>query len=587
MNKNYDKDEIKDIIEKTIETIEKEITSKKNSKDLFDLNKIFMFLKDLFDLFNVYYTLDIFSCCKIIINKYIPILNFVIKIDKDLARLNEYSNILKESYRKGARISLEHFMIYYDWDSKDKFYENRVDILEGFVYYLNSMAYTRKVKLLIVNMPSGWGKTRTVKMYEAWRLGVDPTGTFLSLARSDRLLKQGSSSVMEIIKSEQYREIFTKLDYTKDKDLFLKDSVEDWKLKYCKLGASYITGTRDGGITGLRCNFSTHIDDMYDDEYEAQSKELNDRVFTKYEMVWTERTTKGIEPQIIITMTKWGIDDLVTRIINNARAKHKFKKHKKFPYTEVSEDGSVVIITIPALNEYDKSTCPNLNTTEYLLDKRNKISTASWLTNFQQQATPQEGLEFDWDKLTTYDTIPIREDSYCKASLDPPRKGKDYLSMPIFNRIGDKHVLVDILLIQKTPKECIDEIIDKIIDNKIIFLTLENNTDTSLGAYIKEKLYQREYNPNLITINEHFSTKNKEMRINGVKDTIKDNIIFPCKSLYGINTQMGKAMDMLTRYSFLFPNKYDDFPDSLGMYAEDVILGNAVIQKAKATKRYF
>lgn len=587
MNKNYDKDEIKDIIEKTIETIEKEITSKKNSKDLFDLNKIFLFLKDLFDLFNVYYTLDIFSCCKIIINKYIPILNFIIKIDKDLTRLNEYSNILKESYRKGARISLEHFMIYYDWDSKDKFYENRVDILEGFVYYLNSMAYTRKVKLLIVNMPSGWGKTRTVKMYEAWRLGVDPTGTFLSLARSDRLLKQGSLSVMEIIKSEQYREIFTKLDYTKDKDLFLKDSVEDWKLKYCKLGASYITGTRDGGITGLRCNFSTHIDDMYDDEYEAQSKELNDRVFNKYEMVWTERTTKGIEPQIIITMTKWGIDDLVTRIINNAREKHKFKKHKKFPYTEVSEDGSVVIITIPALNEYDKSTCPNLNTTEYLLDKRNKISTASWLTNFQQQATPQEGLEFDWDKLTTYDTIPIREDSYCKASLDPPRKGKDYLSMPIFNRIGDKHVLVDILFIQKTPKECIDEIIDKIIDNKIIFLTLENNTDTSLGAYIKEKLYQREYNPNLITINEHFSTKNKEMRINGVKDTIKDNIIFPCKSLYGINTQMGKAMDMLTRYSFLFPNKYDDFPDSLGMYAEDVILGNAVIQKAKATKRYF
>ena len=45
--------------------------------------------------------------------------------------------------------------------------------------------------------------------------------------------------------------------------------MEDWKLKYCRLGSSYITGTRDGGITGLRCSFSTHVDDMYDDEYEG------------------------------------------------------------------------------------------------------------------------------------------------------------------------------------------------------------------------------------------------------------------------------------------------------------------------------
>ena len=47
----------------------------------------------------------------------------------------------------------------------------------------------------------------------------------------------------------------------------------------------------------------------------AQSKDLNDRIYTKYQMVWTERTTKGVEPQIIVTMTKWGVDDLVSRII--------------------------------------------------------------------------------------------------------------------------------------------------------------------------------------------------------------------------------------------------------------------------------
>lgn len=583
MNNKYDKTQILSLINKSLKALDSNFTNKGHQK-MFTYDQVFAIFEELDKLFKIYYDLDLFQCCKLVINKYIPLLNLIIRLDTHIERRIKYNEFLKNSYRMGARISLEHFMIYYDWDSRDKFYENRVDILEGAVYYLNSMAYNRKIKLLVINMPSGWGKTRTVKMYEAWRLGVDPSGTYLSLARSDRLLKQGSSSVMEIIKSDQFREVFPRLDWKKDKDLFLKDSVEDWKLKHCRLGATYITGTRDGGITGLRCSYSTHIDDMYDDEYEAQSKDLNDRVYTKYQMVWTERTTKGIEPQIIVTMTKWSVDDLVSRIINDAKEKHEFKKDK-FPFTEISEDGSCVIITIPALDEYDKSTCPNLNSTEYLHDKRNKISTASWLTNFQQQATPQEGLEFDWDKLETYQTTPTKEENFCKASLDPPRKGKDYLSMPIFTRTGEKWSLIDILFVQKTPKECIDDICQKIIDNNIIALVLENNTDTSLSAFIKEKLKEKGYNINLLTIYEKFNVKNKEARINDVKDTIKANIIFPCKEMYGINTQMGKAMDMLVRFSFLFPNKFDDFPDSIAMFVQEILLGGSIPQKAVAVRR--
>lgn len=586
MNRKHDKNHILTLINKSLKALDDNFSNQRYRR-MFTYEEIYAIFTELDKLFDIYYGLALFDCCKLVINEYIPLLNLIVKLDTHINRKTKYNDLLKNAYRMGARISLEHFMIYYDWDNKDKFYENRVDILEGMVYYLNSMAYNRKIRLLIVNMPSGWGKTRTVKLYEAWRLGIDPTGAFLSLARSDRLLKQGSASVMEIIKSEQFREVFPKLDYTKDKDLFLKDSMEDWKLKYCRLGSSYITGTRDGGITGLRCSFSTHIDDMYDDEYEAQNKDLNDRIYAKHQMVWTERTTKGIEPQIIVTMTKWGVDDLVTRIINDEKEKQNFVKHKKFPFTEISEDGTCVIITIPALNEYDESTCPNLNSTEYLHDKRSKISTASWLTNFQQQATPQEGLVFDWDKLITYDTPPIFEENFCKASLDPPRRGKDYLSMPIFTKTGDKWSLIDILFVQKAPRECIDEICQKIIDNNIIALALENNTDASLGAFITEKLKEKGFNHNLLTIYEKFNTKNKEARINEVKDTIKNNIIFPNKELYGINTQMGKAMDTFVRFSFLHPNKFDDFPDSVAMFVQEILLEGSIPQKAIAVRRPF
>lgn len=586
MNNKYDKKQVVELINKSLKALDDNFTNQRYKKTL-TYEEVYFIFEELNKLFGIYYGLNLYECCKLAINRYIPLLNLIVKLDTHIDRKVKYSNFLKEAYRMGARISLEHFMIYYDWDNKDKFYENRVDILEGLIYYLNSMAYNRKIKLLVVNMPSGWGKTRSVKMYEAWRLGIRPQEAFLSLARSDRLLKQGSASVVEIIKSEQFREVFPKLDYTKDKNLFLKDSVEDWKLKYCSLGSTYITGTRDGGITGLRCSASTHVDDMYDDEYEAQSKDLNDRIYLKYQMVWVERTIKGVEPQIIVTMTKWGVDDLVSRIINDARDKNKFIQHEKFPFTEISEDGSCVIITIPALNDKDESTCPNLNSTEYLHDKRSKISTASWLTNFQQQATPQEGLVFDWDKLTTYQTPPIKEENFCKASIDPPRKGKDYLSMPIFTRQGDKWALIDILYVQQAPRECLEDICQKIIDHNIIALALENNTDSSLGAFIEDRLKQMGHNTSTLNIYEKFSTVKKEMRINDVKDTIKSIIVFPNKDLYGINTQMGKAMDSLVRYSFLYPTKFDDFPDSLAMFIQEIVLEGSIPQKAIATRRIF
>lgn len=50
---------------------------------------------------------------------------------------------------------------------------------------------------------------------------------------------------------------------------------------------------------------------------------------------------------------------------------------------------------------------------------------------------------------------------------------------------------------------------------------------------------------------------------------------------------MGKAMEQLTSYSFDFPNRHDDMPDSLALFGDQIILENAVPQKAVAMKRPF
>ena len=116
-------------------------------------------------------------------------------------------------------------------------------------------------------------------------------------------------------------------------------------------------------------------------------------------------------------------------------------------------------------------------------------------------------------------------------------------------------------------------------------MVVETNTDSSLPETLKNKLRERNYNGCVIT--ELHSTKIKEVKINSMKDLIKDKMYFPERTKYGINSQMGKAMQQLTIYSFDFPNKHDDMPDSLAIFAEQVILGEAIPQKAVAVRRRF
>ena len=46
-------------------------------------------------------------------------------------------------------------------------------------------------------------------------------------------------------------------------------------------------------------------------------------------------------------------------------------------------------------------------------------------------------------------------------------------------------------------------------------------------------------------------------------------------------------MEQLTSYSFDFPNKHDDMPDSLALFGDQIILGNAIPQRAEAMSRPF
>lgn len=547
---------------------------------------LYSLMKDLAALMENLDLIDRKNCSKIAVSRYIPLLNLLIRLDYNQERLADYHDFLKSAYTYGARISFEHFLIRYEWDSNDKVYEKRNEILKSYVYYLNYMCYHPEFETIVVNLPSGYGKTRIEKLYEAFRLGLDPTGTFLSICSNDGLVKAASRSVIDIIKSEEYGLIFPHLDYSKDKKLFIKETDGEWKLKQCHLNNSYIAQSRESNVVGVRASLSIHIDDMYGDPAEALNMPLNRRLWDKYITVWVERFVKNKTVQKVVTGTLWSPYDLLSQIIDSLKKEHTFKPHPKFKFTQISEDGKHVIVQVPALDPTTgESTCPELVSTEELLKKKAKMSNYLWQCNFQQNPIPPDGLEFDWKNLKTYEFPPVNETGFTEATLDPARRGHDFVSMPIFQHYGDDYALVDVLFERNAMSELYDAIVDKIIDNNIVKLVIENNTDTSLKTLLEERLFARGYF-NCIMI-EKYNTAKKELRIQSQQGNIKRRIYFPDKELYGITTPMGMFMEQLTMFSFTMPNKFDDAIDSVAMYCSEIIEGNAKPAKARAIRRPF
>ena len=556
--------------------------NKKNIK----FETLYSLMKDLAALMSNLDLVDRKNCSKIAITRYIPLLNLLIRIDKDEERLIDYHDFLKSAYTYGARISFEHFLIRYEWDSNDKVYEKRNEILKSYVFYLNYMCYHPEFETIVCNLPSGYGKTRIEKLYEAFRLGLDPTGTFLSICSNDGLVKAASRSVIDIIKSEEYALIFPHLDYSKDKKIFVKETDGEWKLKQCHLNNSYIAQSRESNVVGVRASLSIHIDDMYGDPAEALNMSLNRRLWDKYITVWVERFVKNKTVQKVITGTLWSPYDLLSQIIDSLKKEHTFIPHPKYKFTQISEDGKHVIIQVPALDPFTgRSTCPELVSTEELLLKKAKMSNYLWQCNFQQNPIPPEGLEFDWKNLKQYDYIPVNETGFTEATLDPARRGHDFVSMPIFQQYGDDYALVDVLFERNAMSELYDKIVDKIIDNNVVKLVIENNTDTSLKTVLEERLFSRGYY-NCIMI-EKYNTTKKELRIQSQQGNIKRKIWFPNKDLHGITTPMGMFMEQMTMFSFTMPNKFDDAIDSVAMFCSEIIEGKAKPQKAHAIKRPF
>jgi predicted phage terminase large subunit-like protein len=586
MKNKYSLREVESAIDKILTIIDSNYKTK-TQKIGFD--EIFSLMKDLYSLFNTYTEIDYKKCSNQARRRYIPILNLLLNIDNSSQRRVVYYAQLENAYKLAARYDFESFVIYYEWEETDKFYEPRYEILGSYAYYLDKMAKDPDMELIIANLPSGAGKTYLEKLAEAFSYGLDDTGTILSLCSNDDVVKGGSRTVRDIIKNERFGDVFPNKRYAKEnRSYFLKETEGEWKLKNCKLSASYYAKTTNSNVIGVRASKWIHIDDLYAGYKEALDEQMNIYYYNQHVTVWRKRFVQGKKPKIVITGTMWSPTDFIVRIIELYKSREAFVKHPKFKYTWISLDEKKVIIQVPALDmETGESSCKALWKTEDLILERDSMDAYLWETNFQQNPTTPEALEFDYKNLRTYDTKPINEYGSTISAIDGTRKsGKDFFAMPILQPYGDDYALIDCIYTKVATSELFDDIVDKIIEHNIKLLVVETNVDGGLKKVIEEKLKERGFN-NGIQIIEKYSTVVKATRIELEKGNIKSRIVFPARGMYGLNTHMGRFMQSFTIYNSQGRNEHDDANDCLAEVTSEIISGKAKSQKVKIIKRPF
>ena len=520
--------------------------------------------------------------------KIIPLMEDIIE-KASIDFMPDFFELYKKIYAFCGRRDFECFIEYMEWDMPKKVYGNRRDVLASYVYALNRCAFDPKLEYIIASFPPSIGKSYCLNLFCAWSYGLSIDYSNIRMSYSDELVRGFSRTVKNYLLDPKFADIFTNFKLYKAKP-FQVEKETDWTLKNaCVPKSNLISRSRGGTINGERTNFAFMFDDMTKGQEEANNVAIHQEIYDRWNTDWFPRRTDDPITYIFVG-TQWSPEDILNRVIEDREAVSPLRPHPDYKFTFISEDESTIVIKVPMLDENGITTCPIV----YPQDKAEHIKnvTDEFLFScvYQQDPIAPTGREFSDELLLHYDELPVNEDgtpAYSTGSyavLDPARRGKDNVSMPIYKHGDDDYYyMFDCIFEQKPMTDLYDDIVDKIIEDQIVELVIENNTDTSLKTLIEDRLKARNYS--LCEIREKYNTAVKEQRIKDNRGIVKSRIKFKEKKSYFPNTPYGRFMKNMNYYSFDYPNKHDDAPDSSCMFASEIIIGKYAYGKVEGIDR--
>ena len=533
------------------------------------------------NVLEMWYNQDEMGAVKVAKQKLIPALyNLISK--GSVENMASFFDYYRRVYSICARRDFECFVDYIEWEQPRKVLANRREVLKPYIDALQELAFNPLLHYVIVCYPPSLGKSYIATLWEAWAFGMSIDNSIIRMSYSDELVLGFSRTVKGIICSPTFCEIFPYFQRYNGKP-FEVERESDWKIRNANVPKSnLISRTRSGATTGERANFAIIFDDMTKGAEEANSDAVHRGVYDKWNTEWWNRRD-GERCKFLFVGTQWTPEDILNRIIED-RNKVSPLHETDNPYVMRNDD--TIVIRVPLFDSEGKTTCSEVYPQEIAEQIRDTTDPFLFSCVYQQDPIAPTGRELAWENLTTYITPPDNLEPYCMAVMDTKRRGKDNLNMFICKPDGcGKHFLWDCIFSKKPMEELYDDIINKIITNNITTLVIENNIDVSLKPLLEGKLAERGcYTCKIV---ELYNTIKKEERIKNNLFGIQRNIIFMDKSTVKPNTDIGRLMENITKYSFDYPNKFDDGPDGAAMYNSEIIIGRSILQKPKPIQRIF
>jgi hypothetical protein len=313
-----------------------------------------------------------------------------------------------------------------------------------------------------------------------------------------------------------------------------------------------IDGTWTGAVDVSKDGY-LYVDDLVRDREHSLSPQRMENTFQEYLNKMVDRKNDGARELMVGTL--WNVLDPLQRIS-----------------VQYELDERYVFRRIPALDENDESNFDyeiNGFSTEYYKQMRERLANAEWMAKYQQQPYVREGLLFPQNECMFFDGIVEEGEWIVTAFCDPAFGGADKLSMPVKLKHVEsgKQMIIDWVYKKGTQNITVPLIVDSIIRNVITELRIEKNAGGNLIAdSIKKELEKRGCHHCKIIQFSASVRENKEERIKGYSDYVKDNFWFLMESRY-LPTKEEDAISGIQR--FRRTEMYTDAMNELHMHTSE------------------
>lgn len=474
-------------------------------------------------------------------------------------------------------------------------WKNNERAFTGYWFYANKMVLDGTVKFLEKQLPTGTGKSLSDAFMHAYIFGIDINNDVFKVCGNDKFTDDCFNNVIKIMTSPQYAKVFPYYAQFNGKENLMFSFCSTKELKFNITGSTVSTSlricTKLSKTNGVRAKF-LFIDDItqQDDTSTAMVTDID-----KFMREWFRRNKDLNNFYVVASGTAYSQFDILSwlknknNFANSVQAKiNEFTHIAKTSFSGLN--GLAVFVIVPALDKKDESVFPTIRPTEALKQLR-KDDYKTFMAMEQQDPLPPENSPFYFTKLRQYVTLPAIGETgrtdYCFAALDPKRRGKDFVSMPIFCEADDTErkdgrvfYLVDWLYCDRPMKDCVPLIVSKIVNRNIRRLYAERNTDELISPYLLEELKKLDYTG--CVIEEVYSTEPKDRRIMGAEGDIKSRMIFPEIGMYASSHDVGNALNSLYGYDYNRRAVHDDAPDSLALFVKRFI-GNRTMRYAEVS----